>query len=357
MKFHKRVPPAGSRVGTLSIPADSPAPRIRVFDYDPDGFEEVEIEEVGALRAYLDSPRFTWVHVEGFGDEAQLRAIGDIFGFHVLTLEDATNVPQRAKVARHEEHDLVIARAPEAGSELSFPQVCLIVGKNFVLTFQDRSFGFFDAVRDRIRDGTGRPIRRLGPSYLLYALLDTLVDHYYPVVEALGERLDALEEQVNDNPDPRALSELHEIRRDLVLIRRIGWPLREALRNLCVEPTPFVSEEVRVFLRHTESHFTQIMEAVDSARDMTTGLADIYLSSVSQRTNEIMKVLTLMASIFIPLTFLAGIYGMNFENMPELRQPWGYPLVLLGMAAGAVGMLQYFRRKGWIGTSRRGDRQ
>jgi magnesium transporter len=352
MTFRKRLPPVGARVGTLAIPEDAPPPRIHVFDYGPHACHESDIEDPEDLRAFIESDHQTWVDIQGFGDAAKLLRIGELFGLHPLTLEDATNVPQRAKSEIFEKYQLIIGRAPqqsEAG-RIETPQVCMIVGPNFLLTFQDRYFGFFDPVRERLRQGEGRPIRSLGPGYLAYALLDTLIDHYFPMVEELATQLEELEEDENQGSGTPTLSRLHQIRRKLVVIRRVGWPQREALRGLARDDSPFVGEEVQRYLRNTEEHAVQIMEAVDSCRETTQGLVDIYMSNLSQRTNDVMKVLTLMASIFIPLTFIAGIYGMNFENMPELQQRYGYPFALFTMVAVAIGMLAYFRRKGWLGS-------
>jgi magnesium transporter len=349
MSFHKRTPPIGSRPGTLAIPPGSPPPRIHVFDYRGEVCREADVEDPDELRPYLVSPETTWIDVQGFGDEAKLRSLAGLCGLHPLTLEAATNVPQRATSELRSEHQLIVARVPlpEAGGALEVPQVCMILARSWLLTFQDRYFGFFDPVRARLREGIG-PIRHQGPDYLAYALLDALVDRYFPIVEELAEQLEDLEERVNDDPDSRTLSELHRIRRQLVVIRRIGWPQREALRSMLVEHASLITPEVKVYLRSTEQHMAQVMEAADSAKEATGGLVEIYLSNVSQKTNDIMKVLALMASIFIPLTFVAGIYGMNFESMPELSSAWGYPIVLLTMLLVAGGMILYFRRRGWI---------
>jgi len=357
MTFRKRLPPVGARVGTLAIPEGAPPPRIHVFDYGPDTCLESDIENPDDLLPYIRSEHQTWVDIQGFGDAARLERIGELFDLHPLTLEDATNVPQRAKSEVFESYQLIIGRAPQIDphGKIEVPQVCIIVGRNFVLTFQDHYFGFFDAVRERLRHGVGRPIRQLGPGYLAYALLDTLIDHYFPMVEKLATDLEELEEDVSEHPRSSTLSRLHEIRRKLVVIRRVGWPQREALRSLARDDSPFIGEEVERYLRSTEDHAIQIMEAVDSCRDATQGLVDIYLSNMSQRTNEVMKVLTLMASIFIPLTFIAGIYGMNFQFMPELQQRYGYPLALVIMVTVAVGMLVFFRRKGWLSSEDRDD--
>jgi magnesium transporter len=356
VSFHKRQPPAGSRPGTLSIPPGSPPPLIHVFDYDAHGCSEADVDDPEELRAYLASPRNTWVNVQGFGDEAKLRALAQVFSLRPLTLEDATNVPQRAKSEPGADYHIAIARAPHYAENglLELPQVCMILGRNWLLTLQDRRFGFFDPVRVRLREGAGRPIRQNGPDYLLYALTRTLIDRYFPVVETLATELEEIEDAIEANEGTEPLTRLHQIRRQLVLIRRIGWPQREALRALVQDDSPFVTQAVQDFLRHSESQITQVMEAVDSARDTAMGLSEIHMATTAQRTNEVMKVLTLMASIFIPLTFVAGIYGMNFDHMPELHSRHAYPIALGAMAVMAAGMVAWFRHKGWLGSRRRG---
>jgi magnesium transporter len=354
MTFQKRLPPVGSRPGTLAIPPDSPPPRIHLFDYQGDVCRELEINDPQELAPYVHSTRVTWVDIQGFGSESTLRAVAELFSLHPLTLADATNVPQRAKSEIRPEHHVIVARAPDPSQRdrVEAPQAFLLLGPSYLLTFQDRHFGFFDPVRDRLREGIG-PIRRLGADYLAYALLSAMVDHYFPVLENFSEDIEELEDRVHGEAPPEVLEDLHRVRRGLVVMRRVGWPQREALRALVTEPSPFVSEEVQGYLRSAEQHMTQLMEAVDSARETTTGLVDLYLSNVSQRTNEIMKVLTLMASVFIPLTFVAGIYGMNFENMPELREPRGYYTVLTAMALIAGTLVAYFFRRGWLGSGGR----
>jgi len=349
--FYKSHPPTGSRPGTLAIPPDSPPPVIHVTSYDRDHVEEIRVNDPDALVAFARGPRTCWIDVQGLGDETVLRRIGAVFGLHPLALEDAVNIPQRAKSERYDDYQLIVARIPifSGESEIATPQVCLLVGPGSLLTFQERRFGFFDPVRQRIRAGIG-PIRTLGPDYLAYALIDTLVDGYYPVAEELSCRLEAIEDEIEDSPGPQVLGAIHRIRRQLVVLRRIGWPQREAIRTLVREDTPFVTDTVRTYLRDTHDHIAQIVELVDSTHELAVGLSEVYLSHLSQRTNEVMKVLTIMASIFIPLTFIAGIYGMNFEYMPELSERKAYFIVLGTMAAVAGGMLLYFRHLGWIGS-------
>ena len=349
----KRNPPIGARPGTLAIPAGSPPPQIHLFHYGPEQVVERSIEDCTALEQFVQTDTTTWIDVRGMGNETALRRIGELFGIHPLALEDAVNFPQPAKTELYDEHQLIIARTPMAqDGRLTAPQVCLFLGHRYLITFQDRYYGFFDPVRERIRSGVG-PIRSAGPDYLAYALIDVLVDHYYPVVEGLSEELDDLEDVVLVDAQPEDLARMHGVRRSVATLRRIGGPQRETIGNVCRSASPFMREEARTYFRDTHDHISQIMGRVDFCREVVVGLMDMYLSNVSLRQNEIMKVLTLMASIFIPLTFIAGIYGMNFENMPELRSQFGYFSVLVAMVVLAVSLVWYFRRQGWIGRARR----
>ena len=349
----KRNLPIGARPGTLVIPADSPPPRVHLFDYGPEQVAERSIEDLAELERFARTETTTWIDVRGMGDEAALRRIGEFFGIHPLALEDAVNVPQPAKTELFDEHQLIIARAPLLqDGELSVPQVCFLLGRHYLITFQDRYYGFFDPVRERIRSGVG-PIRIAGPDYLAYALIDVLVDHYYPVVGGLSEELDDLEDVVLVDPEPQDLARMHHVRRSVATLRRVGWPQRETISDLYRSTSPFMGEDARTYLRDTHDHMSQVMGRLDFCREVVVGLMDMYLSNMSHRQNEIMKVLTLMASIFIPLTFIAGIYGMNFEYMPELKSSRGYFIVLSLMFVMAALLVWYFRRQGWIGRSRR----
>ncbi|MGB5491935.1 MAG: magnesium/cobalt transporter CorA [Woeseiaceae bacterium] len=351
--FKKNNPEVGARPGTLAIPEDSPEPRIRVTQYSADDVEVVDIEDVATLPALVKADHVTWVDIQGFGNEAKLRGVAEAFGLHMIALENAVNVPQRAKAESYADHNLIIARAPllNDDGDLAVPQVCFIVGKGFIITFQERYLGFFDEVRERIRRGGGQ-LRKHGVDYLAYALVDAMVDRYYPVAQQLSDAIEDLEDWVVENPHPDVLKRIHAIRRELVILRRIGHPQREAINAMLRPQSPFFSDEVQLFVRDTRDHIAQIVELIDSSREMASDLADAYLSNVSHRSNEIMKVLTLMASIFIPLTFIAGVYGMNFENIPELSNPVGYFIVWGVMIATAIFMVFFFRRRGWIGTSK-----
>jgi magnesium transporter len=355
--FRKRHPPVGSMPGTLVMPHDSPTPVIRVMRYAGDTLEECDVTDPADLRRLLDAEGVAWIDVQGLGDEAVLRQIADIVGLHPLALEDAVNVPQRPKSEPYDAQHLFIARMIRAGDDagVDAEQVSLFIGARYLLTFQERYGDVFDPVRKRIRVGHG-PIRRMGPDYLAYALIDTVIDAYYPLIEMVGERLHELEDAVLDRPTPSALRRIHAMRRDLLTVRRAVWPQREAVGSLLRDETPLVSPVVRQYLRDTLDHAAQVADVLESYREITSSLMDIYLSSTSQRTNEVMKVLTVMSSIFIPLTFLAGVYGTNFHYLPELAWRWSY-LVFWGvMLAAGTTMAVYFRRRGWIGKPPDDDR-
>lgn len=320
--------------------------------YSPQALEEREDVQVSELTGMLDDDSVCWVDVYGLGDEAKLREIAEHFDIHALALEDVVNVPQRPKVECFQGHTLCITRMVLPNHIGMRPeQVSIFVGKNYVLTFQEQREDVFEPVRNRIRN-KGAILLKEGPSYLSYALLDAIIDGYYPLLERFGENLEALEDLIVSDPRPEVLQEIHGAKRDLLTIRRSIWPQREAINSLIRDENPFISDTVRMYLRDCYDHCVQLMDGVETYRELAGGLMDVYLSSVGNRQNEVMKVLTIMATIFIPLTFLAGIYGMNFEFMPELKRPWAYPLLLVAMFAIAVIMLVFFWRKGWLGGQR-----
>jgi magnesium transporter len=278
-----------------------------------------------------------------------------VFAIHPLALADVVNVPQRPKAEAYEGHILLVGQMVRCGSDgaIDTEQVSLIVGPRAVITFQERpdERDCFDPVRARLRTGNGQ-LRTLGPDYLAYALLDVLIDAYFPVVETLGGVLDDIEEEALGRPSRATLVRLQRARRSLLTLHRLIWPQREAISTLLRDGGALVKEPVRPYLRDCYDHAFQIIDVVETYREMAVGIMDIYLSSVSNRLNEVMKVLTVMSSVFIPLTFIVGIYGMNFEFMPELRARWAYPAIWVVMIAVAGGLLLYFRRRGWIGRGR-----
>ncbi|HEY8120826.1 MAG TPA: magnesium/cobalt transporter CorA [Myxococcota bacterium] len=300
------------------------------------------------MRAYLKPETNVWVDVHGFRDEGKLWEIAEVFGLHPLVLEDATNVPQRAKSQVHAHEHVIVCRVPvlDEAREIQTPQVCLILGRGWLITVQDREHGFFEPVRQQIREGV-EEIRNHGVDYLAYALIDAVVDRYFPVVQELAETLEDLEAEVAEHASVSHLPRIQRVRRALTVIRRVGWPQREALGELAREPSAFITDAARVYLRDAEQHIRQIVELADSSRELAGLATEIYLSQVSQRTNEVMKVLTLVSSIFIPLTFIVGVYGMNFDFMPELHWRLGYPIVLFFMFGVALGLSIWFRTRGW----------
>lgn len=354
----KRQTAPGAAPGIIRVDPSAPAPEITVMAYGPDSYTERAITEPATLREYLSEWPVTWVNVEGLGSAEVIRELGETFNLHPLALEDAVNVHQRPKVDEYANHLFIVARMIYLNSHVESEQISVFLGRNFVVTLQMVPGDCLDPVRDRIRRGIGR-IRQGGPDYLAYAILDSVVDAYFPVLDVYSNELEALEDEVIECPVPRTVARIHHVKRNLLLMRRVVWPLREALNMLIREPSPLVAAETQIYLRDCYDHTIQILDLMETYRELASGLMDVYLSSVSNRMNEIMKVLTIIATIFIPLSFIAGVYGMNFNteispfNMPELDWYFGYPLALSLMALGAGGMLVYFWRKGWLSSTAR----
>lgn len=358
--IERRTSP-GAPPGSLVVDPHAPLPIIRVIAYGSEAVHEELVEDVSRIGSYLGRQPVTWVNVDGLGDAAVIRKLGEIFGIHRLALEDIINSHQRAKVDQYDNHLFVVGRMVEMADHVETEQLSLFLGKSYVLTFQERVGDAFDPVRERIRKAGGR-VRNAGPDYLAYALIDAFIDNYFPVLEKYGERLESIEEDVLSRPEPVLVSRMHEVKRDLLTLRRAIWPLRETVNSLVREPSLFISDETRVYFRDCYDHTIQIIDLLENYRDVASGLMEVYLSSVSNRLNEIMKILTMFTAFFIPLSLIAGIYGMNFNtarspfNMPELNWYLGYPFVLGLMATVALGMVTFFRRKGWL-RSRLGSRE
>lgn len=328
--------------------------RVRVIHYGEGLFEERE--DAAALPEGPPAEGVVWIDVRGLGDGDVLERTGAAFGLHPLVLEDVLNTTQRPKLEDYGEKYLFIvvkALGLEEDGSVATEQVCLVLGeKNFVISFQEdgasgKGGDLFAQVRERLRSDTSR-LRRQGADHLAHALLDRVVDDYFAVLEELGERVEALEDMLLARPERGTLKELHRLRREMLTLRRSVWPLREVLAALSRPDSSLVSQSAVVFMRDVYDHTVRAIESIETYREMLASMLDIYLSSISNRMNEVMKVLTIIATIFMPLSFLAGVYGMNFEFMPELKWPWGYPAALLLMAAVAGGMLVYFRRKKWL---------
>ena len=323
---------------------------IEVMDFDESGVRELEDATLETALPFKDKPTVTWMNVTGLHDVSLMERIGETFGVHPLAMEDVLSTGQRPKYEDFGDYIFFVLKAlhkDESSSEITTEQISLILGGNFVVSFQEIPEDPFNHVRERIRAGRGR-IRRAGPDYLAYALIDAIVDHYFVVLESLGDDIEQLGEKVIEDPSPETLGVIQSLRRELSRLRRSIWPLREVVSAFQRTETELVEESTEAYLRDVYDHTIQVVETVESFRDILSGMFDTYLSSVSNRMNEVMKVLTIIATIFIPVTFVAGVYGMNFHFMPELSQPWAYPAALLVMLAIAVAMLSYFRRKKWL---------
>lgn len=320
--------------------------------FDAERFEEYDVDDASSIGTVEPEGRITWVDVQGLGNEETLWALAERFGIHLLALEDIVHVPQRPKTEIHEEQQLIVAHMARlhGSTDLDLEQVSILLGDGYLLTFQERYGDVLDPVRKRLRQATGQ-IRHRGADYLSYAIIDTIVDGYFPVVEKQGDGLESLEHAVLGNPSTAVLHRINALRSQLLLMRRSIWAHREVLATLARDPHPHIEEATRVYFRDTYDHTIQLAEVVESQRETAGGLVNTYLTVVSQRTNEVMKVLTIMATLFIPLTFITGVYGMNFEHMPELHARWAYPALWGLMAAVVAGLLYYFRRKGWLGSS------
>jgi magnesium transporter len=324
--------------------------RLTVFDYDATHCEEKEVGTPEELFPFKDRPTNTWINIDGLHQVDVIEKIGQHYELHPLLLEDIVSVRQRPKLDDYDSYLFIVLkmlRYDEARHEIDIEQVSLVLGKNFVISFQENVGDVFDPVRDRLRNGKGR-IRKMGTDYLAYALIDAIVDQYFVVLEKLGEQISDLEEEMLRDPRQETVTAIHRLKRTMILLRKSVWPLREVIGSLQRGESELIRKETDVFLRDVYDHTIQEMDTIESYRDMLSGLLDVYLSSISNRMNAVMKVLTIIATIFIPLTFIAGLYGMNFEFMPELHWRWGYPVVLLLMALVASAMLLFFKRKKWL---------
>ncbi|MFH1723074.1 MAG: magnesium/cobalt transporter CorA [Elusimicrobiota bacterium] len=340
--------PPGALVYTGSHRGDPVT--VKVMDYDADRLDERRVDRLSDCRPFSESATVTWLDVCGLHDVARIEELGSMFGLHALLLEDILHTGQRPKMEEHERHIFLVLkmlRYDDAREILTAENVAVVFGKNHLISFQERPGDVFDGVRDRIRKAKGR-IRRAGPDYLAYALTDAVVDEYFSVVERIGDRIEALEERVIDAASPELLTTINRLQREMIHLRKAVWPLREAVNRLQKADHALIDQETIVYLRDLYDHTVQIVEAIDSYREMLSGLMDVYLSSVSNKMNEVMKTLTIFAAIFIPLTFLAGIYGMNFDYIPELKLHWGYAMFWVAVFAVGGGMALHFRRKGWL---------
>ena len=356
MVWQKRYSPPGSSPGALHLPPEMRGEaRITAIHYSSDMYTEKAITDLDDFLSTAPRDGVLWLNVDGLGDLNVLKKLGQHWDLHPLALEDVLNVPQRAKMEDYDQYAFLIFRMgfADMAAQGLMEQVSLFLGPSYVLTFQEEPRDVFEPVRQRLRQRRGR-IRHSGADYLAYALLDAAIDGFFPVLEALGEELEALEDAVLDDPTRDAMEAIHAIRRTLTHVRRAIWPMREAVQSFSHSEAEWITDATKVFLRDCQDHVLQVLDVLESYRELAGSLMETYLSSQSFRMNEVMQVLTIIATIFIPLTFIAGIYGMNFDgasspvNMPELRWYWGYPFSLGLMAVVALCLVVFFRRKGWF---------
>lgn len=357
--------PPGTTPGTLDIKTNAAPPRLVLIEYNATQAQRRQLAKIQDCADCLNNASISWIDVQGLGSEEILRQLGQTFNLHTLVLEDVVNVPQRPKVEDYGDQLLIVTQMStlmpfvhsKRQTAISSPvteQVSFILGQNYLLTVQEEPLhDCFGSVRDRIHYDRGT-IRQRGADYLAYALLDSIIDGFFPILETYGEQIETLENEVIAHPTPQTLAQIHRIKRDLLTLRRTIWPQRELLATLTRDGCPLISSEVQIYLRDCYDHSVQVLDMVETYRELAASLMDVYLSAVSNRMNEVMKTLTVISTIFIPLTFIAGIYGMNFNpqaspwNMPELSWYWGYPLVWVVMVAIALLLITFFWRRGWF---------
>lgn len=350
--FKKYSKKTGMAPGALIYTGDKSTDKVRMsmIDYDSESFTERDLISIDEVFPLKDTSSMTWVNIDGLHDVELMEKIQKNFEIHPLIMEDIMNIHQRPKVDDSDNYIFAVLKMIYFDSEkleIQSEQVSMILGQKYLLTFQERVGDVFDAVRDRIRKSKGK-IRKMGVDYLAYALIDAIIDNYFVVLENVAEKVAELEDLVISNPVPETVHEIQKLRNNMTFLRKSVSPLREMISNLTRSGSKLIKKQTEVYLRDIYDHTIQVTDMIDSYRDVLSGLMDVYLSSISNKTNEVMKVLTIFAAIFIPLTFIAGIYGMNFEYMPELKWKFAYPVLWVFLLTVAVGMLFFFKKRKWL---------
>ncbi len=361
LKRMKHAPP-GTSPGAINIPDDALKPVINSIQFNQESFEEKTLKDVKAITTQLTlgAEKIHWFDIKGFGDKTFFEQLADAFGIHRLQMEDVINAYQRPKAEEYKDCLFLISRAmKEVEGVLINDQLSLFVGKNFVISIQDKYDDLLDPVRERIRHGKGF-VRKYGADYLAYAIMDTLLDNFFPILERIGERMDLLEDELIENPSRESMTKIMGIKRELIVMRRSIWAERDKVNDILRSGFPMIGDSTKIFFRDSYDHCIQILDLVESYKEVTASLMDVYMSIVSNRLNQVMKVLTIISTIFIPLTFIVGLYGMNFAhkdphsgadlplNMPELYLPYGYVSVAILMALIVVAQLVFYFKKGWL---------
>ena len=348
----KRSKKSGLPSGTLVYTGEKrdEQVKIHVIDFDEANFQEIELVSVDACIPYRDKPTVTWINVDGVHNVPLLEKIGDCFGLHRLVMEDIMNTDQRPKMEDYGEYLYIVFKmlSSGGGGETITEQISLILGANFVISFQEGVEGdVFNLIRERIRNSKGR-IRKMGADYLAYSLLDAVVDNYFVILEKFGDKIESIETELIGKPTQMTVQRIYQLKREMIFLHNAVWPLREVVSGIGKNESSLVKESTAPYLRDVYDHVIHIIDSVDIYREMLSSMLDMYLSSVSNRLNEVMKVLTVISLIFMPITFIAGVYGMNLKYMPELEWHWGYPAALLVMFAISLLMVFYFKRKKWL---------
>ena len=348
----KRLKTLGQPPGTLIFTGEKKTEEITItiIDYDENQYQEKKVKTVEECFPFKETPTVTWININGLHEPYIIEQVGEYFNIHPLILEDILNITQRPKFDDLGDYIYIILKMlsyDEGKRRIDIEQVSFLLGSNFVISFQEKEGDVFNPIRERIRTGKGR-VRKMGADYLAYALIDAVVDNYFIILEQLGEEVELLEEELLTNPAPETSVKIHAMKRELIFLRRSIWPLRELIYVLERGESKIIKKATLLFLRDVYDHTVQVIDSVEAFRDIVSGMLDTYLSSLSNRMNEVMKVLTLIATIFIPLTFIAGIYGMNFQFMPELAWRWAYPIVWIVMCTIGISMLFLFKKKKWL---------
>ncbi len=347
-----RAKKAGLPPGTVVYVGPQKAEKIRisVINYNEAYFEAKEAKSIEEAFEFKDKPGITWINIDGVQKTDAIEKIGKHFNLHPLTIEDIANTEQRPKIEDFENYVYIVLRMlryDQQENEIVSEQLSLILGSNWIISFQENEGDVFNPLRERLKSDKGK-IRKMNVDYLVYSLIDAVVDNYFAVLEKMGEKIEDIEDELIVNPQPTTLHALNDLKRQSIALRKSVWPLREVISNLERCESGLIKKTTRIYLRDVYDHTIQVIDSVETFRDTLSGMLDIYLSSVSNKMNEVMKVLTMIATIFMPLTLVAGIYGMNFQYMPEFTSPWGYPSVLLAMILISGVMLFYFKKKKWI---------
>ena len=340
----------GAPPGTLFYNGEKRSDRIKItlIEYNESEYFEEEYYDLSDCLQHVKPNMVKWINVDGIHKTEVIEAIGKLYNIHALTLEDIVHIDQRPKYEDYEHYVFAVMKMISYTTEVKSEQLAIILLENTVISFQEPNGGdAFDIIRTRLRTAKGR-VRKLGADYLAYALMDAVVDCYFTAIEKIGDKIEEIEEEIIGNSDNKTLLELYHLKREMIYLRKQVWPMRDMINNMIRSETELIKTSSDIYLRDLSDHVTRIIDTVETYRDLLSGIMDIYLSTNANKMNEVMKVLTIMSSVFIPVTFIAGVYGMNFENMPELKSTWGYFITWTVMLTIILGMLYYFKRKKWL---------